>query len=282
MAQIKFSELTASTAVATTDEFPILQGGVNKLAPISQALANIDSTYLTGFKDPAYLSKFARWTAHGNNSSISAQGKAALTVTGTLTNSASSNASVYDISAHVENLVTVAATTAVVGLHYPTLQWCNQTGLTFFAEFGFATGVATATTRAFAGMTDSTSAPTDVDPSTLLNRYGIGWDDDDTNIQFMHNDGADACTKVDLGASFPVPTVDRTSVYQLWMHTAPDTGIVTYKVVNLNTLAVATGTISTNLPANTVMIAPRIWNSVGGTSSVIGFAFYDMWIKSAR
>lgn len=234
------------------------------------------------YNDSAFTQRLRRWTAHGNNSSINAAGGPALTIAGTATNSATSNASVYDISGHLESLVTTPSTSAVAGWYAPTAQQCLQTGLTFFCEWAPATGVATATTRAFCGMHSSVSAPTDVQPSGLTDKFGIGWDAADANVQFMHNDNADTCTKVDLGANFPVPSTDRTQVYQLRMYSLPGSGIVKYTLTDVNTGNSASGTISTDLPAATTMLAPRVWMSVGGTSSVIGIAFYDMWLKSAR
>jgi hypothetical protein len=38
--------------------------------------------------------------------------------------------------------------------------------------------------------------------------------------------------------------------------------------------AQASGTITTNLPAVTTLLSPRVWCSVGGTSSVIGVALF--------
>lgn len=234
------------------------------------------------YNDSAFTQRLRRWTAHGNNSSINAAGGPALTVTGTATNSATSNASVYDISGHLESLVTVASTSAVVGWHAPTLQQCLQTGFTFFCEWAPATGVATATNRAFCGIHNSTSAPTDVQPSSLTDLFGMGWDAVDANVQFMHNDASGTCTKVDLGSNFVVPDDDRTQVYQLRMYSLPGSGVVNYTVTDVNTGNSASGSISTDLPALTTMVGPRVWMSVGGTNSVIGIAFYDMWIKSAR
>lgn len=234
------------------------------------------------YNDSAFTQRLRRWTAHGNNSSINAMGGPALTIIGTATNSPTSNDSVYSISGHVESLVTTPSTSAIAGWYDPTAQKCLQTGLTFFCEWAPATGVATATNRAFCGLHNSTSAPTDVQPSGLTDLFGIGWDAADTNVQFMHNDNADTCTKVDLGSSFPVPTTDRTQVYQLRMYSLPGSGVVNYTLIDVNTGNTASGSVSTNLPALTTLIAPRVWMSVGGTSSVIGIAFYDMWIKSAR
>ena len=105
----------------------------------------------------------------------------------------------------------------------------------------------------------------------------MGWDAADTNIQIMSNDAAGTCTKVDLGASFAVPTLDRTALYELALY-APKgtTQSVAWLVTDLVSGAVASGTITTDLPAATTLLAPRGWISVGGTSSVIGFGLSSL------
>lgn len=40
------------------------------------------------------------------------------------------------------------------------------------------------------GFDAAVTAPTDVQPSTILNIIGMGWDAADANIQIMHNDGS--------------------------------------------------------------------------------------------
>jgi hypothetical protein len=98
----------------------------------------------------------------------------------------------------------------------------------------------------------------------------MGWDAADTNVQMMHRN-AGAVTKIDLGASFPVPTVDRTTMYRLELYSAPSTTqAVDYKVTNLTTGNTTSGTITTNLPATGTALGWRAWCSVGGTSSVVG------------
>jgi len=106
----------------------------------------------------------------------------------------------------------------------------------------------------------------------------MGWDSADTNIQIMHNDGSGTATKIDLGASFPVPTVDATEVYELQLFSPNSlTQSVSYRVIRYDTTgktiaAQATGTLTTDLPTLASVLSARIWMSVGGTSSVIGVA----------
>ena len=227
------------------------------------------------------------WQATGNATTVGTLGIASPTVTGVATISNWAITNVYTQSRRVEALVTTAATTAVAGLFAPQALWfrgnaAGQGGFAFLKQWGPATGVATSTNRAFCGMTSSNAAPTDVQPSSLLNMVGMGWDSADANIQIMHNAGAGSATKVDLGASFPVPTVDRTSVYEVSLYCAPNSTTIGYTVEDMVSGAIATGTLSTNLPVNTIALAPRVWMSVGGTSSVIGVAFMQAYLKSEK
>lgn len=220
----------------------------------------------------------------GNGTVLAAWG-ITLTATGTATAANVATTNTHTWMKRLDYLVTTAATTAVAGWRYSAAQFgrgnaAGRGGFTFICRWGPATGVATATNRAFVGMTNSTAAPTDVNPSTLTNMFGMGWDAADSNIQFMHNDGAGAATKIDLGASFPRPTADRTEAYELAMFCAPNGSEIHYEVTNLATGAAATGTVSTDIPSTTTLVAPRGWMSVGGTSSVIGITLMGLYIET--
>jgi len=230
--------------------------------------------------------KVALWNAVGNAVTISLLGTGALTATGTATTANVATTNIYTYQKRVEYLVTTAATTAVAGWRYTSAQWtiggtaAGLGGFHYITRWAPSTGVATATNRCFVGMASVTTAPTDVEPSTITNIIGLGWDSADTNIQIMYR-AAGAINKIDLGASFPVPTVDRTKTYELALFSPPGTTqSVSYEVNELNTSNKATGTITTNLPTTTTLLAPRAWMSVGGTSSVIGIALISQYIES--
>ena len=111
--------------------------------------------------------------------------------------------------------------------------------------------------------------------------FGMGYDSADTNIQFMHNDGSGTATKIDLGASFAKPNVDLTSVYEVAMFAPPGTTqTLNYEVTNLVSGATANGTITTDIPTTATLMTPHGYVSVGGTSSVIGFATMGLYIES--
>lgn len=221
---------------------------------------------------------------NGNSTTINQMG-IALTATGTATAANVATTNLHTYLRRLEYLVTAAATTAVAGFRSTAGQFtvggnaAGRGGFHFVCQWGPATGVATTTNRAYVGMS-STGAPTDVEPSTITNSVGMGWDAADANLQIMHR-GAGAVTKINLGASFPVPTADRASVYELVLFSPPGTTrSVGYIVTDLVSGAEASGTITTNLPSTTTLIAPKGWMSVGGTSSVIGIALMNMYLET--
>ena len=217
------------------------------------------------------------WKAQAGATSFSNFGGAVPTAIGTATAVSVATTNLVTYTPRLEYLVTVAATTAIAGFRgtAPTASVGGPSaglgGFVFVGRWGPATGVATTTNRAFFGLANISSAPTDVEPSTAVNCVFMGWDAADTNIQLMRNDATGNCTKIDLGASFPVPTTDRATLYELSLYSPRGTTqSVDWLVTNLITGATTSGTVTTDLPSTTTLMAPRAWMSVGGTSSVIG------------
>ncbi len=214
-------------------------------------------------------------------------GTAALTATGTATAAAIALTNMHTKLQGTEYLVTTAATTAVAGWREAANGFwmgntANDGGFEFICTFGPATGVSTTTDRLFVGMSTSTSAPTDVEPSSLTNMFGVGYDAADANLQFMRNDGTGTATKTDLGSNFVVPTADRTDVYKLVMSCPPNSTTITYKITNLTSGNTATGSVNSDIPAVNTLMSGRGYISVGGTSSVIGIALKYLEISSFR
>lgn len=209
----------------------------------------------------------------------------AMTGVGTNTSATKTLTNLFVFMFRSEWLVTVAATTAVVGLRHATAHLARGNvakvgGFHFIQRWGPATGVSNTSMRAFAGLQASVAAPTDVQPSSLLNMIGMGWDAADAQVQMMTNDGTGTATKVALGASFPVPTVDRTSVYEIALFCPPNGSDVKWQVTDLVSDAEASGTITTDLPAATTMLTPNSYMSVGGASAVVGFAHMGTYVES--
>lgn len=227
--------------------------------------------------------KVSLWIASGNATTISVVGGPALTPSGTATAANVALTNLHTMMRRLEYLVTVAATNAIAGWRINAGQFARGNaaklgGFHLVCRWGPATGVSVATTRAFVGIRASTSAPTDVNPSTLVSMIGMGWDAADTNIQLMHNDASGTATKIDTG--IPRPTADRTSVYEIALFCAPNASNISYEVTDLVNDTVFSGVASTDLPANNILLTHLAYLSVGGTSSVIGMALMSLYLET--
>lgn len=198
-------------------------------------------------------------------------GIAAPTFTGTATTAAWAATSVFTRTTRVAAEDTAASTSAVAGIRATDADWFLQTGYYIRLRWAAHLGQTVSTGRAFAGMIQATGAPTDVDPSGLTNLIGMGWDDDDTNVQIMRNDGSGSATKTDLGSSFPVPSANDTNVYQLEIFATPGASNIYFRIENVTTGVATTANANSNFPGTTTQLCGyHIYSSVGGTSGTTG------------
>jgi hypothetical protein len=198
------------------------------------------------------------------------------TVTGTATAATWADTSQFTRTTRLTVEETTPSTSAVAGIRSTVASYTRRVGFYVRIRWAPHLGQTIATGRAFVGLSASTSAPTDVDPSTLLNIVGMGWDDDDTNIQFLRNDGSGAAVKTDLGASFPVPSADNANVYQLEVFVPPSGSNLFFRIENVTTGAWFQGGANTDLPNEaTQLVGYYGYTSVGGTSWTTGLSFCE-------
>lgn len=98
------------------------------------------------------------------------------------------------------------------------------------------------------------------DISALINLVGMGYRAADTHYQIIHNDGSGAPTFVDLGASFP----KGATIFRLTLISASHGSGVDYIVENVETGASVDGTLTTNIPADTVYLNGKLALVNGG------------------
>lgn len=220
----------------------------------------------------------------GDSTTVSAFG-ITLALVGTATIAGTAVTNIHTQTRRVEYAVTTAAVTAIGGWRSAARQfWRGNSatagGFFFVCRFGRGRGVAAnATLRGFTGLTSTTAAPTDVEPSTNLNDIlGVGCDSTDTNYQIMHRTGTGTTTKVDTG--FAKGVADNTEMYELVMYAPPNSDNVQVTFIRLSDNAIFNHTITTSLPANTTLMSPRGQYSVGGTSSVIGYSLGSLYIET--
>ncbi len=231
-----------------------------------------------------------RFRPSANSNLLVGDGSLPQTATGTATAATVQTTDLRTMWPRVEARVGTASTTAIAGFRGNSAivrvgkDAGAPGGFNFHCVWAPAAFSLPATHRACCGLLASTVAPTDVEPSTLVDGVWMGWNAGDANVQIMHNDGTGAATKIDLGASLPVPTGADFNAYLLELY-SPNalTQSVQYRVVRFNAIdrsvsAEATGTITTDLPDVLTLLANRVWTSVGGTSSAIGVSLYGVGI----
>lgn len=131
--------------------------------------------------------------------------------------------------------------------------------------------------RAFAGLVDVAANPTNVDPTTTSTPGGIGLaiNASTGNWNLVHNITGTARTVITLGASFPVNTTD---LLELVLFCGANAANIGYRVTNWSSGAQASGTLSTNIPANTTFLAPSIWVTNNATAAAATMDF--IWAEA--
>jgi hypothetical protein len=167
-----------------------------------------------------------------------------------------------------------ASTTSICGIRATEARFFLGTtttgGFDFRGGWMMSVNTSVPTHRVFYGLRND-SAPTDVNPSTLTNMLGFGYDSADTNVQFFHNDASGTATKVSTGIA--KPTTDNSAAFIVRI-SSPGGATVNFEITNIISGATFSGTATTDLPAATQDMRMNHYASVGGTSSTIGCDFF--------
>lgn len=148
----------------------------------------------------------------------------------------------------------------------------------FYCVTRFGVAAFTSDSRGFCGVFGGTTIA-NVDPSTLANIFGIGWDAADSNLQLLHNDAAGLATKVDLGTDFPAKTT-ATDLYEFRFGCAPNGTTIEWSLERLNTGNFLPGIATGNLPVGATPLAWQLWINNGATASAVGVDLCSMAIFS--
>jgi hypothetical protein len=125
--------------------------------------------------------------------------------------------------------------------------------------------------RGFFGISDSLSAPTNVDPltTTANNKIGLAFANSTGNWQIIWNAAGTAPTVTDLGANFPINITD---LLELTVSCDPNGSGYQWTVKNLATGAISSGLATANIPVNTAFMAPYMWMTNNLTAATIAFS----------
>lgn len=244
----------------------------------------------TAFQPMLAMNKIAFWNPPGNATTVPGVfGMAAYTAVGTAT---ARNVATTSLFTRMKRLGYVSAATAAsfASVRIPAAQYTVGTGSGlggFFKviRFGCSDAATVAGARQFVGMTSSTAAPTNVEPSTLTNAIGVGHGASDSNL-FIYYGGSAAQTPINLGANFPANTLSA-DVYELVLFAPPNANnTVGYRVRRLNTGDVASGTLTagtpgTQLPASTTLLTvTQAWRTNNATALAVGLDIMGDYIET--
>jgi hypothetical protein len=137
------------------------------------------------------------------------------------------------------------------------LYWYIHGGFKYICDFNISDTAYSAGCQQFYGMAGQTTdlaygGVSNTLVSTLTNIIGVGNEVGDTNLQVFYNDATGTASKIDLGVDFPANRTAgaiSTTVYSIVLYNEPSSTSVTYRVVNNETGVVATGILTTDLPA---------------------------------
>jgi hypothetical protein len=204
------------------------------------------------------------------------------TIVGTLTTPAQTSTNVKTSMART--LVTSSATTAgtLVSLRTTNaMLWRGNAaglgGFEFVGRFGLDTVVSA--NRAFFGIADVVTAPTNIDPttSTTPGKIGMAINTNTGNWNLVNNVTGTAPTVLALGINFPV---DTTTEFELALYCPPNGSAIGYRITNLTTRSVTTGSLTTNIPATTTFLAPWIFMTNNTTTATFAMNIANIAMES--
>ena len=156
----------------------------------------------------------------------------------------------------------------------------NATGLggwTFVSRISLTTLQATG--MGFFGLYGSTAAlATNLTLAAVINAVGIGFQrGTHANWQVVTNDGTGAPTLTDMGSSFAIAT---SGVLTLFIAAAPNAASVWVRAVNEATGAVYEREITTDLPATTQFLSPRLYLNTGATAAAVAYDCAGLYLET--
>ena len=243
----------------------------------------------TGFQPILARNKVGYWAPPGNNTTLPGVfGYTAPTTTGTVTTRNIATTSLFTRMRRLSYLSAAAAGSLAyqyVNVAQVTVgDGAGNGGFYKICRFGISDAAAVSSARMFCGLSSSTSAPTNVEPSTLTNSIGMGHGAADTTMHIYYG-GSAAQTPIDLGSNFPSNT-RSTDVYELALFAPTNSNnTVYYEVTRVNTGNVATGTLTgtagTVLPASTTLLSyQRLWRSNNTTALAVAYDIMSDYIET--
>lgn len=282
------TSVTGNAGTATALQTPRTIAGVSfdGTADVVLTTANVpdsaDKRYVTDAQQASLASvqpflgrkKVELWTAQGNATTVAVLGYSN-NATGTAT---TRNVATTNTLTRMRRLGHVSAGTAGAscGNRSSVLQHCRTFGFRYVAKFGIA--AVQADMRWFVGMLGVGTVIGNVNPSTLTNMFGFAIDSAQTTVRWMCNDGSGGASSVDLGGSFPATTANVVYLADIWC--APGASEISYSLERLDVAASVSGSVSTDIPATTTLMASQIWMNNGTTAAAVAVDISTQYMET--
>jgi hypothetical protein len=233
--------------------------------------------------------KVGYWNPPGNATTVPGVfGYTALTTIGTVTARSIATTNIFTQMRRLGFVSSATAGNFASGrVAFAQIAIGNGSGVGGFykvCRFGTSDAATVAGARMFVGVSSTTGAPTNVEPSTLTNSIGVGHGAGDTNLM-MYCGGSSAQTPVNLGANFPANTLSA-DAYELALYSPPsDSTHVYWEVTRINTGDVATGTFTgvsgTDIPSPTTLLTYQwAWRTNNATAKAVGLDIMSDYIET--
>jgi hypothetical protein len=223
------------------------------------------------------LSPTALWMPRGNSTAADILGAIAPLTLGTLTIRSAGTASRVARTRRLGH-VSAAAAASFAGQYENVAQitagdGVSDGGFHLITHFMSSDAAAVAGARQFIGMTSSTAAPGNVEPSTLTQCVGVGHGSADTTMK-IYRGGSVAQATIDLGVNFPANTLSQ-DYYLFQLFASAGSTTINYRIDRLNTGHSAEGILAGDgtpkaLPNATTLLAYRAWRTNNATALAVG------------
>jgi hypothetical protein len=232
--------------------------------------------------------KIRVYSASNANAVAGVFGFPAFTALGTLTARNFATTSLLTTATRHAYVATVATANAWAQMRSPNSGlFCwrgNSAGLGgFYVLFRFAVSDATLNTggEVFVGLSNIQTTMTNgtaFNVEGMFDSVGLYAIDGETTYRIGSNDNSGNATRTDLGASFPVNITD---FYELILFAKPNDTNIHYEVTNISTGANTSGTLSSDLPRNTIGLGVQIIRgNNASTSSAPAFDISQIYAET--
>ena len=236
--------------------------------------------------------KIGLWTPPGNSTTVpGVVGFAAPTAVGTAT---ARNVATTNVSTRMRRLGYVSAATAaaLAGQYITVAQFTvgsgggtDGSGFFYSCRFIVSDAAAVAGARMFVGLSSTVAAPTNVEPTTLLNSIGIAQLSTDNTQLYIVYGGSAAQAAIPLGTTF-TPLQGTVNAFDLTLFAPPSlNGVINYRVDKINTGefvegTITPGTVGVQTPLSTTLLAHRAWRTNNATLLAVGLDICNIYLET--